>query len=181
MEKNKKLHILSKKVLMVIIIIFVIFSLYQREYMGKKYTVEDIENLTGTAIEERDGELLSVPCTECYSSTETDDNKYQQLEYVLFETPGAARRTFIKMKEYHKILSDDRSDFFCGTRMVCDACIHNFYLLRGNMLVRKELYYSMWNYPGSGSLDKEKEEQEEKQREKKFDELKDWVLNEAEF
>ena len=181
MEKIKKPHILSKKVLTVIMIIFVIFALYSCEYIGKKYTVEDIENLTGTAIEERDGKILNVPYTECYSSTETDNNNYQQLEYMLFETPGIARRTFIKLKKHHKPLSDNRSDFFCGTSIVCDASIHSFYLLRGNMLVRKDLYHSMWKRPGIGSLDKEKEEQEEKQREIKFDELKDWVLNEAEF
>lgn len=187
------------------------FLKYRDSESNRVYTEEDIERLTGTKLTPRKeidehttgvtmivrtDQIYDIEYTQCYpSNLATSQNNYQRLEYMLFDSPATASKVFERKRSIYKkeedtkgiydyIFGKDTDDeepvnFISGWETgVLDASIHSFYLLKDNMLVTADVAIGLYY------RDKEHKERVEAQNEKsrrEYEELMEWVLNEAEI
>jgi hypothetical protein len=175
--KRKKRLVIS----VIAILIIVMIPLILNSKAGyKKYTESDIEQITGTSVSSDKDKIFGIEYTLCYSiNYENPQNNYQQLEYMLFDSPITARKVFrrLRSRAYMDSTKTQTPNFVSGRlEGVCDAFVYSFYLLKGNMLVTAELSVGAYFINPDERAEREAEDAE---RIDKYNELEKWVLNEA--
>ena len=178
MKRKKRLVILVIAILVIVMIPLILNS--KAGY--KKYTESDIEQITRTSVASKEREIYDIKYTLCYSiNYENPQNNYQQLEYMLFDSPITARKVFRRLRSrvYRNGTKTQTPDFVSGLEDgVCDVFVESFYLLRGNMLVTSKLVTSAY-YPEPRK--KAEIKARDAERKDKYDELEEWVRNEADI
>jgi hypothetical protein len=185
--KRKKRLVISVITIPVVVIVILMVSLIlssnsNSNTKNKVYTRSDIVKLTGTAVVSDKDEIYDTEYTSYYSINcyKNPQNNYQQLEYMLFDSPETARKVFDQIKSgRYESLRTETPDFVSGREDYCDVFYYSFYLLRGNMLVTSALSVGAYFIDLNEKAKNAAKEAEDAERSKKFNKLEKWLINEV--